>query len=61
MTGAELNPIEAAIVEADMDNIRYLKAQYLDKSMVIQADDYLQISAKVNTIKWTPLSRQLNT
>jgi hypothetical protein len=44
-----LDWVEAALVENDMDNIRYLKAQYLDKSIVIQADDFLQISAKVNT------------
>jgi hypothetical protein len=49
MIAAGLNPFEAAIVEADMDNIQYLKEQYLNKSMIIQADDYLQISAKVNT------------
>jgi hypothetical protein len=49
MIAAQLNPFEDALIEADIDNIRYLKTQYLNKSMVIQADDYLQISAKVNT------------
>lgn len=42
---AELNPFEAAIIEADKDNFTYLKARYLDKSMIVQADDYLQVSA----------------
>jgi hypothetical protein len=41
--------LESACFEADVDTIHYLRAQYLDKSMVIQADDYLQITAKLNT------------
>lgn len=45
---AELNPFDEAIIEADMDNFTYKKAQYLDKSMIIQADDYLQVSALLN-------------
>jgi len=46
---AELDPFYAAILEADKDSFIYMKAQYLDKSMFVHADDYLQISALLNT------------
>jgi hypothetical protein len=45
---AELNLFEAAIIEADKDNFTYKKAQYLDKSMFVHADDYFQVSALLN-------------
>lgn len=45
---AEMNPFEEAIIEADMDNFIYLKEKYLNKSMFVQADDYLQVSALLN-------------
>ena len=43
------NAFQDALVEADMDNFTYLKARYLDKSQIVQADDYLQVSALLNT------------
>lgn len=47
------NAFQDALVEADMDNFTYLKARYLDKSQIVQADDYLQVSALLNTgTKW---------
>ena len=45
------NAFQDALVEADKDNFIYLKAQYLDKSQIVQADDYLQVSALLNTGK----------
>lgn len=44
-----LNPFEDALIEADKDNFIYLKARYLDKSQIVQADDYLQVSALLQT------------
>ena len=38
---AELNPFYAAILEADKDSFIYLKARYIDKSMIVHADDFL--------------------
>jgi hypothetical protein len=45
------NAFQDALVEADKDNFTYLKARYLDKSQIVQADDYLQVSALLNTGK----------
>jgi hypothetical protein len=44
-----LNYIDAALVEADKINFIYKKSQYLDKAQIAHADDYLQISALLNT------------
>ena len=46
---ANMDWLQATCFEFDIDNIHHLRAQYLDRSMVIQADDYLQISAKMTT------------
>src|SRR5665647_347702 len=49
IAATELNPFYAAILEADKDNFIYLKARYIDKSMIVHADDFLQVSALLNT------------
>jgi hypothetical protein len=43
------NAFQDALVEADKDNFTYLQARYLDKSQIVQADDYLQVSALLKT------------
>jgi hypothetical protein len=50
MIATELNWRDAALFEVDIDNMRSLREQFISKSMIVQADDYLQISAKINTI-----------
>jgi hypothetical protein len=58
--GGGMNWVESACFESDIDNIQYLRGQYLDESMVIQADDYLQITAKLNTTTKNGKPKQLS-
>ena len=51
-----MNPFQDALIEADKDNFSYLKARYLDKSQIVQADDYLQVSANFYNNKYKRLS-----
>lgn len=47
----DLDLVQGAIAEAHFDNIKILKAEYLRQNMVVQADDILQITAKLSTTK----------
>ena len=43
-----MNIIELACIEASKDNFELKQGQYLEKSQIVAADDYLQVSALLN-------------